>query len=259
MTSLILPALLLAIALPASGELDLTAPNPTHSPVNQLKVSGNACGPAALLNAFGFGSAKWLELATAVPGKDDRSRLTYVIRGYGLRQSSHLDRLRWTKTTGVNLLDLTDMGNEMRGSRWMPKLRSEVLLKGARESDLKLLRRIHDRLAQSMKKGLPPIVSLQRLAASASAAPGPLNWRLVHGHFIVITALPSRLDRNANSFPFRYVDPLGGKILEGRVCLDPASTYPAALVSVPQSEVGKRYLKSGERSIISLAAALGAF
>ena len=38
---------------PLRAELDLLAPNPDFMPVNQLLVSGNGCGPAALLNAFG--------------------------------------------------------------------------------------------------------------------------------------------------------------------------------------------------------------
>jgi hypothetical protein len=254
-----LSAALLLTTFAAFGELDLTAPNPTFPPVNQLKVSGNACGPAALLNAFGLGSRKWQEVGRAVPGSTDRTRLTYLIRAYGLKQSQHLDRLRWTKTRGVNLLDLTDMANEMRGSRWLSKISNEVFVKDNKESDAKLIRRIHSRLTYSMKKGFPPIVSLQRLAEPAKQESNALSWRLVHGHFIVLTALPSKLDSNATSFPFRYVDPWEGKILEGTVLLDPNCSYPAALVSVPQTDVGKRHLKSGEQSVISLAAALGSF
>lgn len=259
MTALKVCWALFATTLFACADLDLAAPNPTFSPVNQLKISGNACGPAALLNAFGFGSQKWQELGQAVPGSTDRSRLTYVIRGYGLKQSQHLDRLRWTKTRGVNLLDLTDMANEMRGSRWIGKIQNEVFLKERRESDRELIRRVHSHLAISMKKGLPPIISLQRLARPTNKDTSAIDWRLVHGHFVVITALPSKLEHKATGFSFRYVDPWRGKIHEGSLRIDPNCSYPAAVVSVPNSDVGKRSLKKGESSIVAIAAAIGAF
>jgi len=251
--------ILISTTLFAYADLDLTPPNPTFTPVNQLKISGNACGPAALLNAFGFGSQKWQELGTAVPGSTDRSRLTYVIRGYGLKQSQHLDRLRWTKTRGVNLLDLTDMANEMRGSRWIEKIENEVLLKERRESDSELIRRIHSHLAISMKKGLPPIISLQRRARPSRKDASAIDWRLVHGHFVVLAALPAKLDRKATGFSFRYIDPWGGKIHEGSLRIDPNCTYPAAVVSVPNSDVGKRSLKKGESSIVAIVATIGVF
>ena len=250
---------LMATTQLALAGLDLTAPNPNFAPINQLKVSGNACGPAALLNAFGFGSQKWRELGSAVPGSTDRSRLTYVIRGYGLKQSQHLDRLRWTKTRGVNLLDLTDMANEMRGSRWISKVQNTVFLKERRETHSKLIRRIHSNLSLSMKKGLPPIISLQRFARPTDKDASAIDWRLVHGHFVVVTALPSKLERNATGFAFRYVDPWGGKTLQGSLRVEPNCSYPAAIVSVPNSEIGKRSLKKGESSIIALSAAIGVF
>lgn len=259
MSSLRILIALLASTVASYGELKLVAPNPDFTPVNQLLVSGNACGPAALLNAFGFGSAKWQALGTAIPAQTDRLRLTYVIRGHGLKQSKHLDRLRWTKTTGVNVLDLTDMANELRGGRWMAKLRHETFIRERREPNEKLIQRIHTRLAHSMKKGLPPIISLQRLARPAGKPGSALDWRVVHSHFVVVTGLPAKLEKNATSFPFRYADPWGGKIFDGHIRIDPSSTYPAASVSVPKSNIGKRSVKSGEHSIIALAAGVGVF
>ena len=72
---------LLALSPAASGneKIDLVAPNPEFHPLNQLRVSGNACGPAALLSAFGFGSERWQELGKTVPGSNDRQRISAVI------------------------------------------------------------------------------------------------------------------------------------------------------------------------------------
>lgn len=249
--------LVLSGAGPAAAEPGLSAPNPGFTPVNQLVVSGNGCGPAALLNAFGFGNQKWQDIGRSLPGKSDRARLTYVIRAYGIKPSRHLDQLRWTKARGVNLLDLTDMANELRGSRWLPEIKNEVFVLERRESGADLVRRIHARLRRSMTRGLPPVVSLQRLARPGEQPAGVPEWRLVHGHFIVITALPDKLERGATGFAFRYVDPWGGKHREGRLVFDPGARYPAATVSVTGSDVGKRHLRKGEESVITLAAAMG--
>lgn len=257
-----LPGLLSLVILTAPSALaalDLVAPNPDFTPVNQLKVSGNACGPAALLNAFGFGNKNWQEVASSLPANDDRQRLTYIIRGFGLKPSSHLDRLRWTKVRGVNLLDLTDMGNELRGKRWIPKLRSQVYVQRARESQAKLLHRVHGELSRSLKKGLPPILSLQRLANPRGKTPTALDWRLVHGHFVVLIAMPAKLDRKATGFSFRYVDPYGGKIQDGQLRMDPSHFYPALTVQTPNTKVGSRFVKPDERSILTLSGAIGTF
>jgi hypothetical protein len=236
---------------------ELGAPNPGFQPVNQLRVSGNACGPAALLSAFGFGSEKWQEPGKAVKGDGDRARITYVIRGYGMRKSAHLERPRWNKTSGVGLLDLTDIANEMRGSRWLPTLRNEVLILGSRETQTKLLKRTHSRIAKSLKSGFPPIVSLQRLAMRGNGSGPTKSWHVVHGHFVVIIGLPAKLPRNATSIPIRYADPWGGRILEGTLRADPNAGYPAIIADTPETKVGKRYLKDGEASIVTLAAVIG--
>lgn len=255
-------ALTLVLAVTSArgdGDFDLVAANPQFEPLNQLRVSGNACGPAALLSAFGFGSARWQEPGKAVPGDDDRKRISYVIRGYGLRQSNHLERPRWNKTSGIGLLDLTDIGNEMRGTRWLPSLRNEVLILKSRESHRELLERTHSRLAKSLKNGFPPIISLQRLALRANGIVEAKSWHVVHGHYVVVIALPKKLEKNALSLAIRYADPWGGRLLEGTITADARTGYPALLTDMPESKVGKRYLKNGETSIVTLSAILGSW
>ena len=44
-------------------------------PANQLVVAGNACGPAALLNAFRFGNADW-QRRVRLAGATDKERLS---------------------------------------------------------------------------------------------------------------------------------------------------------------------------------------
>ena len=240
---------------------DLVAPNPDARPLNQLRISGNACGPAALLSAFDAGSEAWRDLARSLPGKEERTRMSYLIRAHGLRPSASLaGRHRWDRKTGVNILDLTDIANELRANRWrLPRLRSEVLVREGRESSAKLLRRTHDRLTASLKRGLPPIASLSRVARPAKARGPGVTWRTVYGHYVVIAALPAKLDRRATSFPIRYLDPWGGRVLQGTIAIDDSHGFPSLIARVPSSDVGKKGVKAGETSIVSLSAAIGAF
>ncbi len=172
--------------------------------------------------------------------------------------AQHLDRKRWNRTSGVGLADLTDIANEMRGESWLPEIRNEILLQGKRESQQKLLKRAHARLEKSFKNGLPPIISMQRLALRKSAGSPTPAWHLVHGHFVTVVAMPDKLDRKATSFRFRYADPWGGRVAEGVIRTSERSGYPALAADVPKSEVGKDRLQTGESSIVVLAAALGA-
>jgi hypothetical protein len=82
-------------------------------------------------------------------------------------------------------------------------------------------------------------------------------WTQVHGHFAVVTALPKRLPRGADSFPFRYADPWGGVIREGVIHAGRAQDFPALVAILPESAVGARFLKKDERSIVTVAAAIG--
>ena len=242
-----------------SDEYDLVAANPGFQPLNQLRVSGNACGPAALLSSFGYGSDRWQALGRAVPGTDDRKRISHVIRGYGMRRSSHLDRPRWTKSSGVSLIDLTDIANEMRGKHWLPTLRNEILILKPRETHPKLLKRTHARIAKSFRNGFPPVISLQRLAMRPNGSGESESWQVVHGHFLVVIGLPKKLEKNTAILPIRYADPWGGRVLEGTIRISPQTGYPALVADTPSTKVGKRFLKKDETSIVTLSAILGAF
>ena len=251
-------SLLATLQSTGAGELDRVAANPAFPPSNQLRISGNACGPAALLTAFGSGTDRWQELVRAIPAKDDRLRLSYIIRGYGSRPSNHLDRKRWNGGGGIGLADLTDIANEMKGERWLPKIRHEVLLQGKRDTSQELLKHAHAHLEDSFRKGLPPIISLQRLAYRKAPGAKAPTWQVVHGHFVTIIAMPRKLDRRATFFRIRYADPWGGRIAEGAIRADARSGYPALVADVPSSEVGKDRLRAGERSLVVLSAVLGA-
>lgn len=254
-----LSKILLATALAATAAPDLReAPNAGATPANQLVVSGNACGPTALLNAFRFGDASWQRASDALTGETDKQRIYTIIREYGMRPSAHITgRPRWSKK-GVNIADLTDIANEMTRGRYLPQVSQDVLFRGSRETPAKLLARTHSRFETSLKKGLPPLISLRRYVKRGGA------WMAVEAHFVTLTAVPRKFDKNARSFSIRYVDPWGGKSCQGAIGLPDipvlagaAVDSPCLVAEFPDASVGRKLVRRGETSTLVPAAVLG--
>lgn len=230
------------------------------SPINQRRAHGNACGPASLLNAFQYGSDKWQKPYKAVPGTNSRSRIRYVVAAWGKRPSKHIKGAeRWKPKEGVNLLDLTDMANDMCSGHYLPPLKYEILTLKDNETREKLLKRSHSRLAKSLNKGLPPIISVRRFAHRYNREVGAKSWWPIRGHFVVVTEVPKLLVKGATSFPITYVDPYGGFVHQGelRTATGMFTHSPFLSAHLPKSGVGKSFLKAGEPTALTLAAILG--
>ena len=248
-----------ALAAPATRE----APNLAAVPANQLVVAGNACGPAALLNAFRFGNPAWQRAATALAGTTDKQRLLTMIREIGMRPSKHVPgHPRWSRR-GVSVLDLRDMANEMRIGQYLPPLSAEVFFLSARETPPQLLHRVYQRLDTSLAKGLPPILSLRRYALRHQPGSTAPQWVVIDAHFVTLTAVPSKLDRSASSFAVSYLDPWGGKHCQGSIGIataavlaDAAGCSACLAADFPQSPAGPNLLH-GEPTVLTIAAAIG--
>ena len=261
-------AILFAVAAAASGQALREAPNPGATPLNQLIVAGNACGPAALLSAFRFGDKNWQRAAAAVPGDTERERILSIIRTEGSRPSAHMgNRVRWSKK-GVNVVDLCDMANEMTAGHFLPKISYEIFFLKPGESQKELVKRAHARLANSMARGLPPLISIRRFALRKEKNGRP-EWTVIDAHFVTVVSVPKKLEKNADSFAVSYLDPWGGKRCEGRIGIsgkalfqgeaaaaDP-SVSPCLEAAFPQASVGKRQLRAGEDTVLTLAAGIG--
>ena len=254
--------LVLATSLAADPALR-TAPNPGAVAADQLKVAGNACGPAALLNAFRFGNADWQRASDAIAGANDRERMLRIIREAGMRPSRHMTgHARWSRR-GVGVADLCDMGNELVAGKYLPQLSEEVFLLKSGETPAKLLARVHRRLATSLEKGLPPILSIRRYALRQT--PGkPAQWIVIDAHFVTLTSIPRKLPKNSDAFPVSYIDPWGGKSLSGFIRIPGQAIMPDAAgqslcleADFPGSSVGKKLVRKGERSALTLSAAIG--
>jgi hypothetical protein len=248
-----------AMAAPETRE----APNPAASPANQLCVAGNACGPAALLNAFRFGNPDWQRASNAIAGANDRERMLRIIREIGMRPSKHVPgHPRWSRR-GVSVADLRDMADEMIAGHFLPPVNEEVFFLTPRESPEKLLRRVHQRLETSLAKGLPPVISLRRYALRQSSGKPP-QWTVIDAHFVTLTAIPRQLDKQARSFPVSYIDPWGGKRCAGEIGVpdkplmaDTSGNTSCLEADFPQTGVGKTSIRKGEETMLSVSAAIG--
>jgi hypothetical protein len=259
-----LSSILIACCLPAAADPSLReAPNPAAKPVNQLLVSGNACGPAALLNGFRFGSEDWQRASNAISGETDKQRIHTIIREYGMRPSKSITgRPRWSRK-GVNLADLCDIGNEIKQPHFLPTLCQEVLFRTPRESQEQLLLRAQRRFGTSLERGFPPVVSLRRYALRGQEGKAA-EWIVLDAHFITVTAVPRKLQAGARSFSVSYIDPWGGKIAQGSITIpnrgllaDVAGDSPCLEVVFPQASVGKKLVRPGEHSVLTISGVLG--
>jgi hypothetical protein len=259
----VIPALLfsgLSMAEPAARAVPAPA---SPAAVNQLLVSGNACGPAALLNAFRFGDDGWRKAGNAVKGADDRERILTVINGVGMRPSNHLPgRARWSRS-GVGVADLRDMANEMTTGMFLPPLGDEVFFLNARETPGKLLARVRGRLSKSVRKGFPPLVSLRRYALRTRKSEPP-QWIVIDAHFVTLTQIQEDPAKGSRGFGVSYIDPWGGRHAEGVIRIpDPphmanASGQACCLEAVfPKTTVGSRLIRNHEKSFIAVSAFIG--
>lgn len=239
------------------------APYLTAVPANQLVVAGNACGPAALLNAFRFGNPDWRRASDAVGGNNDRERILTIIREIGMRPSKHVPgHARWSRR-GVSVADLHDMADEMTLGHYLPQLRDEVFFLSPRETPEELLRRVHHRFETSLARGFPPIVSLRRYSLRGQSGKPP-QWVAIDAHFVTLTSVPRKLDKNARSFPVSYIDPWGGKRCQGDIGIpmqpvlaDRTGKSPCVEAGFPQASVGKKLVRHGEQTALVASAAIG--
>lgn len=255
-------SILLAASVLAAPPL-LEAYKMQASPANQLTVAGNACGPAALLNAFRFSNKDWQRALTDIHGNNDRERILRIIRAIGMRPSKHTPgHARWSRR-GVSVADLKDMANEMCIGKFLPLISEEVFFLQPGETPEKLLRRVHRRLSTSLVKGLPPVISLRRYALRSQDGNSP-QWIVLDAHFVTLTRLPRKLDSSARSFAVGYIDPWGGRTCEGEIripeitLLADSKGRSSCLEAVfPQTSAGRKLVRRNEPTALAVSAAIG--
>jgi len=256
-------SLWLLLALPLFAQTNwLDAPVPDSPAVNQLRTSGNACGPACLLDAFRSGGEKWRKSLEKISGDTDTTKIIAIIKGHA-NKASRLDKTkaRWNPRAGISGADLADMANEMRTSAWMGTVKFKTLFRASPQSSPDLLQRTHRSLTKSLKKGFPPIISIRRMAYRRISNSQTKGWLSVKRHYVVLTGLPEKLPANATSFEVTYHDPWGGKALKGTIQIADAKTHSLAtlIANFPDSKIGRNLIKGGEPTVLSFSSALGLF
>jgi len=248
-----LSSLIFLLAASCAGLLPV-APTNNRPAFNQLAVSGNACGPAALLTAFRFGDRKTQAVVDALPGISNKEKLSHTLTAYGQRPSAELaGRTRWSKA-GVNLPDLAAMANDLTAGSGLPAVQGEVLQPAPGETGPHLLAHCHDRFAASLRNGLPPVVSVRRQVLR-KAPQGGEAWITIDSHFITLTRLEAVTGGESPSFGFDYIDPWGARRGSGTFRVSPVPGMGLE-ANLPASPVGKRLVHPGEETVVNLSAAV---
>jgi hypothetical protein len=234
------------------------APNAGAAPVNQLSISGNACGPAALLASCRFGNESWQASANSLAGSTDKERLAHWIKRHGLRPSATLKgRMRWN-SGGINAEDLVAAANEMNRPLYLPTLALDDLFRRKGEKPAALLKRTRDCMDRSLSRGFPPVLSLRRFVLRGGV------WMPVQGHFVTITGVQTKIPKGETGIRISYIDPWGGKKFEGflkvadcAILAGDAGATPCLVAEVPDSNIGKKEVKRGEETAVVPAAVIG--
>ena len=234
------------------------APKADAAPVNQLAISGNACGPAALLASFRCGNDAWQRAASSLAGTTDKEQLGLWIRRHGLQPSATLKgRKRWTNA-GINVEDLVVATNEMTRPLYLPAVTHEDHFLRSGEQPAALLRRTHQRLEKSLSKGIPPLLSLRRFVLRGG------KWVPLQGHFVTVTAVSKKLGSKEDGLSFAYLDPWGGKRSQGELRLPssqilatPGQPSPCLEALIPDANIAKKEVRKGEVTAVIPAAIIG--
>jgi len=254
----------------------IIAPNhEKQPPVNQRKAGPNACGPACLLDAFYSADQRWHKSLRPYRSlKTDKERIQLVIRRHGLKPSRQFrGQIRWNRNKGVNIADLGAMANEMRRGFSLEKLKFKVLFREEKETHQSLLKRVHQQFSESLEAGFPPIISIRRVANRRLPRSGTRMWMTVQGHFVVITGIPKKLNKDDTFFFVTYHDPWTGRALMGKVRIPKEKFWatppyqgkgkfyesPTLIADFPSSRIGIKKVKKGEKHALTLAGAVGAF
>ena len=256
--SALLAGLVAACAPSGTTQIRTTVAAEDARAVNQLAVSGNACGPAALINSIRFADTRWQGAYRVIDGETDRGQLFTIIRRHGMRPSPHLGgRMRWSRR-GVNVIDLADIANEITAATGLPEIHHDILAPNPGETPARQLVRTHRRLETSLARGLPPVLSIRRFALRENTD-GVREWTGIDAHFVTITHVPRRLPRNAEFFTVQYIDPWGAHHHEGEIRLGDSSSsaIPFPEARFPSANVGKNRVRSGEKTILVASAVIG--
>ncbi len=165
-------------------------PNRSIVPVDQRDYadSNNACGPATVMNLLKHGGMEFAPAYEGLVGRDDPTKMRYLIDRYFRKQPSLADpgRFRWG-VHGVGAEDLAAGLNELLAKYGIEPLRSLSLDRAEQETDADFLVRIHAETGRSLKRGLPLILSLRSYGVKRREEHGlEPRWEIAGHHFVMV-------------------------------------------------------------------------
>lgn len=194
--------------------------------LRQGDLDANACGPVCLVNALEFGDEACRKMLAALPGETPARRAVGILERFGGRPSRDYGEGRRVRSDGISCEDLTDIVQEVVASGGLTA-RGEFLDRAENEADRSFLHRVHGRLADALRAGRPPVVSLRSFAVAADEEQEYL-WNGVAGHFVVVTRVPAKLADHELGFAFEFIDPESGRVESGYVYLERQRPFLAA-------------------------------
>lgn len=179
-----------------------------------------ACGPTAVINALRFSEGRESEIFSQLVGARDAMRLRFLIdRWFAGRDSLVAVDSKRFGPHGCFAEDLLAGFNELLREHQQQPVAGQFLDRGwSEENGEKILepaadyvRRVHGLLADSLRDGLPPVVSLKSFVARRRNGPDDdIHWEPASGHYVVVTSVPKRLADHDLGFRFEYIDPNSG-------------------------------------------------
>jgi hypothetical protein len=196
--------------------------------LRQGDLDSNACGPACLVNVLQFGDAACRKALASLPGDTPAQKAAAVLERFGGQPSADYGEGLRKRPDGISCPDLADIVKEAVAPAELTA-KGEFLDRRDSEADHTFLHRVHGLLAEPLRAGRPPLVSLRSFATGADASqPDGYTWHGVSHHFVVVTRVPAKLADHELGFPFEFIDPASGRVESGFMYLERQRAFLAA-------------------------------
>jgi hypothetical protein len=196
--------------------------------VAQATLGENACGPCAVVNALLRAKAPYADVLQSVAGETPLEKAGDLVRRFGQAPSdAYAGEKAYDPKRGITWVDLTACVNALLKERQAPPLEGSYLDRHRDEPLEDHLRRVHQRLASSIRKGVPVVTSVRSFAPEPKEG-GDHVWKGLNGHYVAITSVQDRVDDGEMGFRFTYADSFTGRLDTGYAHVDEARNFTAA-------------------------------
>lgn len=214
--SVMLPALALTGAASEKEPDFLSIPVTPETVIRQQIYvdSPNACGPTALANCLKFGSPPLRSAWEGFVGTDDTTRLRFLIdRWFAGRQSGVFPGKKRLSFDGTLEEDLAAAFNELAADQSLGKVQATFLDRQPGEKSPAFLARVHEAISDSIKGGIPPLLSLKTYVARRfERMDDQIAWEPSAHHWVLVTGVRRELRDADLGFPVDLIDPDGGRL-----------------------------------------------